>query len=123
MAAATLQHIAIEYTCKEPLEQLNVELNRLFAEKNIVHDARFLRRMAIGVIHLYFDAKRSGDERICRFLDSSIGPFMENKQSLLNAADLFSEQDPKHSDLASLLEEIAFFGPLFIRAPRALIDP
>jgi hypothetical protein len=123
MAAAIFQTVKFEHACTETLEQLNIELYRLFAEKKIVHDARFLRRMAIAVKHLHFDAKKAGDERVCRFLESSMGPFMENKQSLLNAADIFSEQDPKHSDLACLLEEIAFFGPLFIRAPRALIDP
>lgn len=123
MVATILQFVISDDSCKENLKQLHVELSRLFTQKNIIHDARFLRRMAITVKHLYFDAKKTNEEKICRFLNSPLGSFMENRCSLLDAADAFSEQDPKHSDLGSLLEEIALFGPLFIRVPHALIDP
>jgi len=122
MTITSVKQTSPSYSSMETLEQLHVELHRLFARKNIIHDIRFLRRMAITVKHLYFDAKRLGEERVCYFLESPLGPFMENQYSLLVAADLFSEQDPKYSDLAELLTEIACFGPIFIRAPRALID-
>jgi len=122
MAAATIPLTTIENTCDEMLEQLHLELERLFVQKYLGHDLRFLRKIAITIKHLHFDAKNVNDGKVCHFLTSPLGSFMENELSLLEAADLFSEQDPKYSDLGELLAEMAAFGPLFIRAPRALTD-
>lgn len=99
-------------------KQLDADFFHLFEHKNLAKDLRFLRRVAITIRHLHFFLPHNC--KLKKFINS---PLTESRVSLLQAADNLSEQDPLHSELSDLLQEIANTGPLFIRLPRASVDP
>lgn len=106
------------------LSQLQRDFSALFEDKSLAKDAQFLRRVAITIKHLHYDAMRNPmTDEVQTFLTTSLGDFQVSEMTLLDAADSYSEQDPKHSDLSELLSEIATFGPLFIRLPLSGGDP
>ncbi len=74
--------------------------------------------MAINIKQVHFDAKNAKHipalkqraRAIEHFLSTPIGaPFIGNL-TLTKAADTFSEQNPKESDLSQLLGDFATFG-------------
>ncbi len=103
---------------KEHLEQMNKDLRTLMEGAHVVKDPKFLRRMAINIKHLHHEAKkmqqrenlRALSSQIIHFLSTPLGAPFVAKETLVNAAYLFSEQDPNESDLRMILGEFAFYG-------------
>jgi hypothetical protein len=95
---------------------------RLFEFRELAKNPQFLRLVAIAVRHAYFDAKKDrGMHPLLQWITLPMADFMENQVSLLEAADRFSHQEPKYSDLSELLLEISRFGPLFIQLPLSSV--
>jgi hypothetical protein len=91
---------------------------RLFEFRELAKNPQFLRLVAISVRHVYFDAKKDPQmNSLLQWITSPVADFMENQITLLEAADRFSHQEPRYSDLSELLLEISGFGPLFIQLP------
>lgn len=124
MVAALIEITSWTDPLEAHLSQLQRDFSALFEEKNLAKDAQFLRRVAITIKHLHYDAMRNPmSDEVLGFLTTPLGDFQVSEMTLLDAADSYSEQDPKHSDLSELLAEIATFGPLFIRLPISGGDP
>jgi hypothetical protein len=102
----------------EHLEIIKKEMLFLFQGSHLAKDAKFLRKMAINIKQLHFDAKKtskSSEHRqqaieVEHFLSTPIGAPFVSAITLLQAADSFSEQHPKESDLSHLLEDYAKYG-------------
>jgi hypothetical protein len=108
---------------QEHLGQMSKDWQALIHKPQLASDARFLRRMAINIKHLHYDAKKKQKEgalRIAHFLSTPLGAPFVTKETLLKAAYLFSEQDPKESDLCMILKEFATYG---VRYPMHLLSP
>ena len=98
-------------------------LYRLFEFRELAKNPQFLRLVALSVRHAYFDARKNPQmSSLLQWITSPVADFMENQITLLEAADRFSHQEPRYSDLSELLLEIARFGPLFIQLPLSSVD-
>ena len=114
---------------KEEAKRLNEELRNLLNQDNSIDEIKFLRRVAITVKQLHFDAKKAKKcqklsrvaEKVEQFLCTPWGDENASFITLLQAADAYSEQDPKHSDLVEVLSHLKQCGPQLL-APLALID-
>ena len=103
---------------KEHLDIIKKEMLFLFQRGHLAKDAKFLRKMAINIKQLHFDVKKtdkSSEHReqaveVEHFLSTPIGAPFVSPITLLQAADSFSEQNPKESDLSRLLEDFAKYG-------------
>lgn len=101
----------------ESFHLLDRDLSFLFEQKYLAKEPTFLRRIAITIRQIHFELPGSS-------IDAFVSqPLTDSRITLLEAADKFSEQDPRHSDLSNLLWEISTIGPLFIRLPRAAACP
>jgi hypothetical protein len=124
MVAALIEITSWTDPLEAHLSQLQRDFAALFEDKRLAKDAQYLRRVAITIKHLHYDAMRNPmTDEVLEFLTTTFGDFQVSAMTLLDAADSYSEQDPKHSDLSELLVEIAGFGPLFIRLPISGGDP
>lgn len=107
-------------TCsfKEHLEIIKKEMISLFQRSHLAKDAKFLRKMAINIKQLHYDAKKARKSKECKrqakevehFLSTPIGAPFISTITLTQAADNFSVQHPKESDLSLLLEDFAKYG-------------
>ena len=103
---------------KEHLDIIKKEMLFLFQRGQLAKDAKFLRKMAINIKQLHFDAKKTNKQSEYRqqaievehFLSTPIGAPFVSAITLLQAADSFSDQNPKESDLSQLLEDFAKYG-------------
>lgn len=103
---------------KDEASLIKNELEKLICDQKILHDVQYLRKLAICIKQIQYNAKRLSlnpkirkkAKAIERFLQTPlIHPFTE-KMSLAEAAISFSVQDPSHSDLKEILQEIASQG-------------
>lgn len=107
---------------KTPLEEISELMKKdfllLFHNSNLLKDVKFLRKMAINIKQLHYDAKNARNsvqlkhcaKNIEHFLTTPIGaPFVADL-TLTQAADSFSEQNPKESDLSLLLADFVAYG-------------
>src|SRR5438046_23275 len=106
------------FALKAQLEELKREWDQLLQAPTLAHDAKYLRRMALSLKQLYHSASK--DERyaqeaaqIQHFLSTPLGAPFITRLTLLKAADLFGEHEPKHSALGEILSCIAAYGPHF----------
>jgi hypothetical protein len=106
---------------KEHLEQMKKDLLALIHRSHLAKDPQFLRRIAINIKHLHHDASklkrtmefRTSALQIEHFLSTPLGAPFVTKDTLVNAAYLFSEQNPKNSDLSEILREFSHYGARF----------
>lgn len=113
-----LKHkITNESSFKENLDLLKKEMLFLFQKKHLAKDVKFLRKMAIHIKQLHFDAKhaiksesKQQAQEVEHFLSTPMGAPFISGVTLTQAADSFSEQNPKESDLSTLLESFASYG-------------
>jgi hypothetical protein len=106
---------------RDHLEQMKRDWLALINRLHLAKDTQFLRRMAINIKHLHHDALHSKriDElrtlasQIEHFLSTPLGAPFVAKETLVKAAYLFSEQDPKDSDLSEILGEFSHYGACF----------
>lgn len=112
----TIKHSTCSF--KEHLDIIKKEMLFLFQRGHLAKDAKFLRKMAINIKQLHFDAKKTNKRseykqqaiEVEHFLSTPIGAPFVSAITLLQAADSFSEQNPKESDLSHLLEDFAQYG-------------
>jgi hypothetical protein len=95
---------------KEHLEIIKNEMIFLFQKNHLAKDVKFLRKMAINIKQLHYDAKRTKNKEIEHFLSTPLGAPFISASTLIHAADTFSDQNPKESDLSLLLEDFAKYG-------------
>jgi hypothetical protein len=103
---------------KEHLDVIKKEMFFLFNKNHLAKDVKFLRKMAINIKQLHYDAKlakktaewKHQAKEIEHFLSTPIGAPFISTITLTQAADTFSEQNPKESDLSLLLEDFAKYG-------------
>ncbi len=103
---------------EEHLDIIKKEMLFLFQKNHLAKDIKFLRKMAINIKHLHFDAKNAKKNSqwkqqakdIEHFLSTPIGAPFISSITLTQAADNFSEQNPKESDLSILLEDFGKYG-------------
>ncbi len=104
---------------KEELKRFKRDWEDLFEKESLARDMKFLRRMAIAIKQLQYHAANSkdrfGGERLYHFLSTPIG-----ETTLIEAADKYSDQDPRHSDLAELLGDVAKHGKQVLEAVSLL---
>jgi hypothetical protein len=101
-------------TFSDSLTKLEQDWNHLINCHDLAKDPKFLRRMAINIQQIHYDVKRSqkgknGPDHLLHFLSTPLGAPFVAKTTLLQAAESFSEQEPKHSDLSELLSCCAAF--------------
>ncbi len=119
-------------TCsfKEHLDILKKEMLFLFNKHHLAKDVKFLRKMAINIKQLHYDAKNAKKtaewkhqaKEIEHFLSTPIGAPFVSPLTLTQASDSFSQQNPKESDLSILLEDFAKYGQHYAtQLLRALI--
>lgn len=105
----------------EHLKQMRKDWLALISRSHLAKNPQFLRRMAINVKHLHYDAIQlkqtiefqSRVSQIEHFLSTPLGAPFVTKVTLVKAAYLFSEQDPRDSDLSRILEEFSHYGACF----------
>lgn len=111
------------YMLKENLEVLKNEMLSLFKEKQLAKDAKFLRKMAINIKHLHYSVNQALAQAKCPVQAKKIEHFLSTPLrgpiTLSQAADTFSEQHPKESDLSYLLESAALKRRFFSAASRS----
>jgi hypothetical protein len=103
---------------EEHLDIIRKEMLCLFQRNYLSKDIKFLRKMAINIKQLHFDAKNAKKTAewkhqatdIEHFLSTPIGAPFVSAITLTQAADNFSEQNPKESDLSILLEDFGKYG-------------
>ncbi len=107
---------------------MNRDWQALIHRPHLAKDSRFLRRMAINIKQLHHDAKKTQFQgnlpmlakQVAHFLSTPLGAPFVAKETLVQAAYLFSEQEPKESDLSAMLGEFAYYGA---RYPMQLLSP
>ncbi len=99
---------------KNEISIIKSEFEKMLSDSLIINDIKYLRKIAIYIKQIQYNAKRLSlhpklrrkAKAIERFLETPlIHPFTE-KMSLAEAAISFSVQDPGHSDLREILREI-----------------
>jgi|GEM_PF-1464644 len=121
----------ISNSFKEHLDIIRKEMLYLFQRNQLSKDVKFLRKMAINIKQLHFDAKNAKKTAewkqqardIEHFLSTPIGAPFVSAITLTQAADNFSEQNPKESDLSILLEDFGKYGQHYAtQLLRALLN-
>lgn len=110
--------VNINFSYKEHLDLIKRELVFLFQGNHLAKDIKFLRKMAINIKQLHFDARiakhleefKHHAKAVDHFLSTPIGAPFVGKITLTKAAETFSEQDPQDSDLSHLLMDFAKYG-------------
>lgn len=118
-----------EQRFKEALSHVIDDLSHIFSLKENVRDFLYLRRLSLNVKQLYFDAKRltkcskhkGHAEKVIHFLETPWGAPTVIRRSLLEAADRFSEQNPKYSDLNEWVTGISWYGPAYKKLILSLL--
>jgi hypothetical protein len=101
----------------ESFIRLKTDWNQLLNDEYFATDFKFLLRMAINIKQICHDAKKSKHpktwkeevDQLSYFLSTPVGAPFVSRVTLLQAADNFSEQEPRHSDLAQLLSDFSKF--------------
>jgi hypothetical protein len=100
---------------KEELKRFQGDWEHLFEKETLATDHKFLRKMAIAIKQMQHEAKscEASGEKVRHFLETPIGAPFVSKITLAQAADRYSEQEPKHSDLSELLRTFARYSKHF----------
>lgn len=93
----------IEITFSESLTKLKQDWNNLVQCHALSKDAKFLTRMAINIKQIHHDIKLSKHPKKWENQVSKI----INLQTVIEAVDNYSVQEPTSSDLSSLISGIA----------------
>jgi hypothetical protein len=112
------------------LERLIQDFQQLKQSPSLCRDPRFLCRMATDLKQLSHDAAlglristlKKKARLIRHLLTTPFGAPYVSRMTFLEAADIFSEQEPRHSDLANLLQNSLTYGCKFEKQIRSLIN-
>jgi hypothetical protein len=98
---------------QEHVDQMHRDWHALMNSSDLAKDPRFLRKMAINIMHLHHIAKKKGNsgnghliaKQIADFFSMPLDAPIAEKESLVHAAYLFGEQEPIESDLSRILHQ------------------
>jgi hypothetical protein len=99
---------------KENLARFQQDCSHLAGRTALAAEPKFLLRMAIMIKQLYFDAAKVQKEEELKVVARRIHSFLSKpwelplgKRSFLEAADTYSHQHPRYSDLSQLLDAVS----------------
>lgn len=110
-----------ENNFKEHLDIIKTEMFKLLKKSQLAKDVTFLRKMAVNLKQLHYEAKKVKKfklhhllaQEVEHFLTTPLGAPFISRSTWIQAVDSFSIQNPTDSDLSLLLADFARYGAYY----------